>query len=309
MLTACGWTAACGGNPMGPGPQPLTLACPGPITLEAASPAGAPVSFSAPSPIGGQQPLTTECTPPSGTVFPLGTTSVICTARDANQREASCNFTVNVRVSRSLARTRFLAFGDSITAGQVSPPATLIINPDSYPYKLEERLRQRYPAQEIVVLNDGRGGERLDQGVRRLPGVLDAEQPQVLLLLEGIVEVRNIPTSTNARHLENMILAARQRSVDVILATVMPVGAGLEAKEPGINRSVRALNEEIRRLADRYGLGAPVDLFAIFDAEPSLIGRDQLHPTAEGFTRIAEAFLDAVVSRYDDPPSTARRVP
>jgi hypothetical protein len=57
---------------------------------------------------------------------------------------------------------------------------------ETYPDKLEQFLRQRYPAQEIVVFNSGRGAEHTGQGAQRLPGVLDAEHPQVVLILEGI---------------------------------------------------------------------------------------------------------------------------
>ena len=225
-----------------------------------------------------------ECSPAAaGTVFPVGQTRVDCTATDADQTRKACSFNVDVRVSQTLEKTRYLSFGDSITAGTVSPAPVLLDNPDSYPFKLERMLRESYRAQDIAVLNYGIGGERLQQGAARLPSVLAAEKPQVLLLLQGIISVREIPTATNARHLRTMITDARQRGIDVVIATVMPVGAGLEARQPGINAAVVALNVEIGRLAQEFGLGAPVDLYGLFRAEPRLIGRDDLHPTEEGF--------------------------
>ena len=81
----------------------------------------------------------------------------------------------------------------------------------------------------------------------------------------------------------------------------MPVGAALEAKQPGINAAVVRLNVEINRLAQEFALGPPVDLYALFSAQPGLIGRDSLHPTAEGYTRMAELWNAAIVSRYDQP--------
>jgi lysophospholipase L1-like esterase len=294
--------AACGGTtPIDPSPlpQPLSLSCPISIVLEATQPGGASATFDPPVAREGRPPYTVECSPGGAdAVFPVGQTRVNCTATDTDQTQKACSFDVEVRVSRTLEKTRYLSFGDSITAGTVSPAPVLLDNPDSYPYKLQRMLRESYPAQDIDVLNYGNGGERLQQGAARLPGVLAAERPEVLLLLQGIISVREIPTATNARHLRTMITDARQRGIDVMIATVMPVGAGLEARQPGINAAVVALNAEIGRLAQEFGLGAPVDLYGLFHAEPRLIGRDDLHPTEEGFTRIAETFKNAVVSRY-----------
>ena len=301
VLGVCLFAAACSGTPNDPSPLPqgLSLSCPTSIALEATQPGGATVTFDPPVAREGRPPYAIECSPAAaGTVFPVGQTRINCTATDADQTRKACSFDVDVRVSQTLEKTQYLSFGDSITGGTVSPAPVLLDNPDSYPFKLERMLRESYRAQDIAVLNYGIGGERLQQGAARLPSVLTAEKPQVLLLLQGIISVREIPTATNARHLRTMITDARQRGIDVIIATVMPVGAGLEARQPGINAAVIALNVEIGRLAQEFGLGPPVDLYGLFRAEPRLIGRDDLHPTEEGFTRIAETFKNAVVSRY-----------
>ena len=106
--------------------------------------------------------------------------------------QASCSFPVIVRgASQTIAKTKFMAFGDSITDGAVSlAPLVMLGPPDTYPFKLEQMLRQSYPTQEIIVENEGKGGERTNQGVLRLPGLLDAKRPEVLLLLEGVNAVR-----------------------------------------------------------------------------------------------------------------------
>jgi hypothetical protein len=44
--------------------------------------------------------LTPVCSPASGSVFPLGTTTVTCSARDSSGNEATATFTVQVRDSR-----------------------------------------------------------------------------------------------------------------------------------------------------------------------------------------------------------------
>src|SRR5581483_5077593 len=40
--------------------------------------------------------VTTSCTPPSGSTFPVGTSTVTCTATDTSGNTASCSFTVTV---------------------------------------------------------------------------------------------------------------------------------------------------------------------------------------------------------------------
>jgi probable HAF family extracellular repeat protein len=72
------------------------LTVPTDMTVEATSAAGATMSFSAsatdnvdPSPV-------VECSPASGTVFPVGNTTVTCTATDASGNHASASFVVTV---------------------------------------------------------------------------------------------------------------------------------------------------------------------------------------------------------------------
>ena len=218
--------------------------------------------------------------------------------------QASCGFGVTVRVSQAIAKTKFTAFGDSITAGAISvaPLVTLDV-PETYPFKLEQMLRERYPAQSIVVVNRGKGGEDTIKGAVRLPEVLEADQPEVLLLLEGINNI-GLATNRQVTALRTMITTAQGRGVDVIIATVMPMLPTSHVYKSTVPAQIGALNTQIFALALQYGLGSPVDLYGLFDANPHLIGKDGLHPTAEGQTRIAEAFRDEIVRRYDTNSTT-----
>ena len=88
--------------------QPPTIMCPGNITTTAPAScplAGStPVSFATPGTANGQVtdncPLPPNymavCTPPSGTSFPVGTTTVTCTATDTSGNTAMCTFPVTV---------------------------------------------------------------------------------------------------------------------------------------------------------------------------------------------------------------------
>src|SRR5258708_31334910 len=45
---------------------------------------------------GGCSPVNVVCRPPSGSTFPIGTTSVTCTATDACTNSTTCSFSVTV---------------------------------------------------------------------------------------------------------------------------------------------------------------------------------------------------------------------
>jgi lysophospholipase L1-like esterase len=260
------------------------------------------------TPQGGRPPATVACAPESGSTFPIGETQVSCTATDAAAQSVGCTFPVVVARTPTLAHARFLAFGDSITEGVVSPAPELLLRiatPEAYPGQLQQMLAARYTAQTITVANHGRGGETLAQGRQRLPGVLDDERPEVLLLLEGVNNIRNVDTDELAGDLDRMVRSARDRDIEVILAKLLPISDERESgSRRGTQQAIRDLNESIERIARRHNLGAPVDLHAVFLADPSLLGRDGLHPTAAGYVRIAEEFFQAIMDRYeiDEPP-------
>ena len=75
------------------------LSLPGPITVAATGPNGAVVTYTATATdlIDGTVPV--SCTPPSGSVFPIGTTTVHCNAVDSVGNTASGSFTVTVTAS------------------------------------------------------------------------------------------------------------------------------------------------------------------------------------------------------------------
>jgi len=96
-----------------------------------------------------------------------------------------------------------------------------------------------------------------------------------------------------------MIVMSQQRGVDVIPATVMAVSEEWEADgHAGAIARIKDLNARIKQMAVEYKLGQVVDLYAIFDANLNLLGADGLHPSAEGQTRISNAFGEEIVRRY-----------
>ena len=77
--------------------QPATITCPANITVSNdPNQCGAVVNYPAPTVSDNCPGATTVCTPPSGSFFPLGTTTVTCTTTDINLNTASCSFTIRV---------------------------------------------------------------------------------------------------------------------------------------------------------------------------------------------------------------------
>lgn len=105
------WTATdCTGNVSAPVSQtitvvdtkPPTITCPANIIVDAAAAAGATVSFSATATDACDPSPTVSYSKNPGTVFPIGTKTVTCTATDCSGNSASCQFTVTVRGPRAI---------------------------------------------------------------------------------------------------------------------------------------------------------------------------------------------------------------
>jgi hypothetical protein len=88
---ASGRSADAAGSYVCPQPPPLTLFCPASITAD-----NALVTYPDPSVSGGDGAVTVTCVPPSGSLFPAGTTTVNCTAADPSGQTSTCLFTVTV---------------------------------------------------------------------------------------------------------------------------------------------------------------------------------------------------------------------
>ena len=77
--------------------QGPALVCPADVTLEATSSRGAVVTFGLPTPVDAvTSSVTVSSDHESGSVFPVGQTTVKLTSKDAAENEGSCEFTVTV---------------------------------------------------------------------------------------------------------------------------------------------------------------------------------------------------------------------
>lgn len=76
--------------------EPPVITCPGDIVAECTGPEGTVVEFEATATSECDDSVDVSCDPPSGSAFPLGETTVTCTATDSFGNSVECTFTVTV---------------------------------------------------------------------------------------------------------------------------------------------------------------------------------------------------------------------
>ena len=211
--------------------------------------------------------------------------------------------------SARLTKLRYLAFGDSLTEGVVSTAANwrLALTPgrsESYPFKLQQLLSARYTAQSPIVLNGGRAGEQAADALPRLQSVLsEARDTEVVLLLEGINDLNafgedRIPAAADA--MKQLMREVKRRGMVPMVATMVPLNPA--GRRAGAAEWVQNYNRDLVRTAQAEGVTV-VDLYSQFDV--GLQGPDGLHPTEEGYQRMAEIFLAAIRAAFEQPAAAA----
>jgi lysophospholipase L1-like esterase len=308
--------ASCGGSPTSPSKpvDPPVRGAPAitcPPSIAAASSDGTPVvvRYAVPTPTGGVAPVRVSCAPESGSPFSVGSTSVQCTALASDGQTGTCSFPVTITPPQPiLSATRFLAFGDSITLGEVTTPVPaaagagdkpsfkLIIVPTAaYPRQLQLQLAARYTPQPVQVVNAGVAGESAATGAGRFQDVIRAEAPEVALLLEGVNDLAARGTagiSIAAAAIESMAKEARMRNVRVFIATLPPPKPGGKNHIPAA--TIQAFNARLVSIAAGEG-AILVDVYAALAGNvDAYIGSDGLHPTEIGYERVAGAFFTAI---------------
>ena len=273
--------------------------------------------FTVPQAVGGAQPVAVTCTSQPGAGFPVGQTTVTCTATDSLSRTASCSFSVTIRETPRISKTSFMAFGDSITNGVKSDPIAAgdlqfwvrpfsLGDSHSYPYKLNTLLTTRYAVQTLTVVNRGVGGEVASDilspsdriaGEERFRTEMQTYRPEIVLLMEGTNDLYfgdDAALRYGIAALDRMISEAQSHGARVFLATIPPQRSGRSQDRTRVAPQIPGFNNEVRSLAARRGLTV-VDIYSAINTNLNLyIGDDDLHPTEAGFAKIAETFYDAL---------------
>lgn len=288
-------------------PDPPTVACPAPITRSTTE-SGVAITYETPTAEGGQTPVTVACEPASGGRFAIGTTEVRCTATDSLNRTASCAFPVTIARVPVLSKTRFLAFGDSITVGVVSavnpagtPPYLYTdLTSEAYPAVLQRLLAERYTSQTITVRNEGKGGEKAVDGVGRAQSVINANRPEVVLIMDGY---NDLSTAGDAgidpaiAAISDMAKDARFRGARVFLVALTPPPVSVNR---GIgNTTIVRFNEKLRATAKGEVAGF-IDVYAAMASDANRYNSaDGRHLSVEGYRKVAETIFAAIQAELE----------
>jgi lysophospholipase L1-like esterase len=301
-LVSCSKTATA---PTPPPPPPVasapTITCGGNISATADANGTARVSYTLPENHGGEGTVTITCTPESGATFPVGSTAVECTIKDSLNRSASCSFAVMVAAAPRLRLTRFMAFGDSLTAGEIVVPGgddtETKANPDAaYPAVLARLLSARYATQTIVVTNRGKSAEQADRALVRFVDSFLQDSPEAVIILEGVndigaAETTGLGIDTAERGVSALAADARNRRARVFIVNLPPT-------KPGRRRvplsTIQAFNDRLRVVARGEG-ALLIDIFsALLPDVDAMVGSDGLHLTEAGYRRVGETVFAAI---------------
>jgi len=272
---------------------------------------------------GGAAPVTVTCSPESGSTFPLGATSVNCTVSDVQARQAACSFKVTLSgVASTMSVKTYEAIGDSLTEGELGRPsvdARLLDIPNAYPTKLQQAFDAAYPGQDIVVINRGHSGDRIEKTLAELPGHLLRDKPDAVLLLGGYNNLTGAcgpgqADSTACRSgvedvafgVRDCIRRTKESSVGVrytFVSTLTPPGA------TGSNRidanAIIQANVRIRQMVAAEG-AVLVDSYGRFlGHEPEYVNVDGLHLRPAGYQALADGFFDVIRATVPQAPPSA----
>jgi acyl-CoA thioesterase I len=175
-----------------------------------------------------------------------------------------------------------LCLGNSLTEGYgVSPE-------QSYPSLLEERLhRSGYPGARVI--NAGISGSTSASAVSRLQWQLRAKPDVVLLELGANDGLRGLDLAATRKNLERAIEIAKGAGVRVLLAGMkLPPNYGSD-----YTRQFEALFPD---LAKAQGVALIPFLLDGVAARPDLNLADGIHPNAQGYQRVIENVLPALLA-------------
>ena len=211
-----------------------------------------------------------------------------------------------------ISKTRFLAFGDSFTAGEVTNPVSvapsgvhklIVVPAASYPSVLQSQLRGAYSAQSssIAVQNSGEPSERILDGAQRFPGVFDANRPEVVLLMEGANGLPLVGPDISTAVMRTMVQKAKAGGARVFVGSMIPQVAGRPRATTPVSELL-AYNNTLQIMSTQESV-TYVDLYnAMIPDAATLLGSDGLHPTEAGYRKIADVFFAAIKVALEEQP-------
>ena len=176
--------------------------------------------------------------------------------------------------------TKVLAFGDSLTYGYGVLPT------QSYPSILANLLH-------VSVTNEGISGEMSEQGLARLPAVLEKVKPDILILCHGANDIlRKKDLLKMKENLSKMITMAQEKGIYVLLVGV-PTNEILSFSVPSLYYDVaksHGIEIEDKALSEILG--------------NDTLKSDQVHPNAQGYSLMAINIAKILSDNYHPSAKT-----
>ncbi len=176
---------------------------------------------------------------------------------------------VPIRTPLSAGAT-VLAFGDSLTYG------TGALRHESYPAVLAR-------ISSLNVINKGIPGELSSEGLKRLADLLREHKPELVIICHGGNDILRQRSHEELRsNLKKMVKTAQNKGVEVLLVGV-----------PDFRMLGFRTLPLYAEVAEETGVLYEGDIISDIISDNRLKS-DRIHPNAEGYTMMAEAFLEVL---------------
>lgn len=184
-----------------------------------------------------------------------------------------------------------VAMGSSSTLGVGATAPAM-----SYPSRLEQELKDRFPDTEIRVINHGVGGQDVPEELIRLEREVIAEHPDLVIWQVGTNAVlRRDDLSADEQLIERGVALLKESGIDLVLMDLQYAPRVL----------ARPAAAEMERLIAQLAYHAHVGLFRRFEimeewdrtrqlAPAALIGADGLHMTDASYGCLANQLAEAL---------------
>ena len=188
-----------------------------------------------------------------------------------------------------------VAMGSSSTLGVGATIPAL-----SYPSRLEQELRLRFPGIEIRVVNHGVGGQDVPEELSRIGRDVLAEHPDLVVWQVGTNAVlRRDDLSADEQLISRGVTLMKENGIDIVLMDLQYAPRVL----------ARPASAEMERLITDVARSTRVGLFRRFEimkewdhthqlAPASSVGPDGLHMTDAGYACLASQLADALASNW-----------
>ena len=202
-------------------------------------------------------------------------------------------------LSDAMQQVRIVALGDSTTAGTpafASPLESPPLGRGDPTSQYAHWLVRSHPDWE--VLNRGVNGERSDQIRARFDRDVISARPAVVVVIAGVNDVyQGRSADAVQRDLAAIYAAARAAKIPIVAGSIIPYNTATAAQ----NQTMRAVNGWIREQADAHAESMVFCDTRAAVAEPGAPDRlvsspDDLHPSPEGYKRMAAALDPAIVT-------------